>query len=83
MLLVYSSLGIATAILLEAGLSFLGLGVQAPTPSWGNMLEVARNISAMENDLWQWAPAGIAIVISVLAINFVGDGLREALDPRL
>jgi len=82
-LIVNATLGIAAAILLEAGLSFLGLGVQPPTPSWGNMLEVARNISAMENDLWQWAPAGIAIVICVLAINFVGDGLREALDPRL
>jgi peptide/nickel transport system permease protein len=82
-LIVNATLGIAAAILLEAGLSFLGLGVQAPTPSWGNMLEVARNISAMENDLWQWAPAGIGIVISVLAINFIGDGLREALDPRL
>jgi len=82
-LIVNATLGIAAAILLEAGLSFLGLGVQPPTPSWGNMLEVARNISAMENDLWQWAPAGIAIVICVLAINFIGDGLREALDPRL
>jgi peptide/nickel transport system permease protein len=82
-LIVNATLGIAAAILLEAGLSFLGLGVQAPTPSWGNMLEVARNISAMENDLWQWAPAGIAIVLCVLAINFIGDGLREALDPRL
>jgi len=82
-LIVNATLGVAAAILLEAGLSFLGLGVQAPTPSWGNMLEVARNISAMENDLWQWAPAGIAIVVCVLAINFVGDGLREALDPRL
>ncbi len=82
-LIVNATLGVAAAILLEAGLSFLGLGVQAPTPSWGNMLEVARNISAMENDLWQWAPAGIAIVVCVIAINFVGDGLREALDPRL
>lgn len=82
-LIVQASLGVAFAILSEASLSFLGLGVQPPTPSWGNMLEVARNISAMENDLWQWAPAGIAIVICVLAINFIGDGLREALDPRL
>jgi len=82
-LIVNATLGIAAAILLEAGLSFLGLGVQPPTPSWGNMLNVARNISTLENDLWQWAPAGIAIVLCVLAINFVGDGLREALDPRL
>ncbi len=82
-LIVHATLGIAAAIQLEAGLSFLGLGVQPPTPSWGNMLNVARNISTLENDLWQWAPAGIAIVLCVLAINFIGDGLREALDPRL
>lgn len=82
-LIVNATLGIAAAILLEAGLSFLGLGVQPPTPSWGNMLNVARNISSLEGDLWQWAPAGIAIVLCVLAINFIGDGLREALDPRL
>jgi peptide/nickel transport system permease protein len=82
-LLVYSSLGIATAILLEAGLSFLGLGVQPPTSSWGNMLNVARNVSVLENEPWTWLPAGLAIVASVLAVNFVGDGLRDALDPRL
>jgi peptide/nickel transport system permease protein len=82
-LIVYSSLGVATAILLEAGLSFLGLGVQPPTSSWGNMLNVARNVSVMEGQPWQWLPAGGAIVITVLAVNFVGDGLRDALDPRL
>ena len=82
-LVVYASLGIATAILLEAGLSFLGLGVQQPTPSWGNMLNVARNVSVLEQYPWQWLPAGIAIVITVLAVNFVGDGLRDALDPRM
>jgi peptide/nickel transport system permease protein len=82
-LIVYSSLGIATAILLEAGLSFLGLGVQPPTPSWGNMLNVARNVSVLEQYPWQWLPAGIAIVVTVLSVNFVGDGLRDALDPRM
>ncbi len=83
MLLVYTSLGIATAILLEAGLSFLGLGVQPPTSSWGNMLNVARNVSVLEGQPWQWLPAGGAIVLTVLAFNFVGDGLRDALDPRV
>jgi len=82
-LIVYASLGIATAILLEAGLSFLGLGVQPPTPSWGNMLNVARNVSVLEHHPWQWMPAGVAIVLTVLAVNFVGDGLRDALDPRM
>ena len=82
-LIVYSSLGIATVILLEAGLSFLGLGVQPPTPSWGNMLNVARNVAILEQYPWQWLPAGIAIVITVLCVNFIGDGLRDALDPRM
>lgn len=82
-LIVYSSLGVATAILLEAGLSFLGLGVQPPTSSWGNMLNVAQNVSVLEGQPWQWLPAGAAIVLAVLAVNFVGDGLRDAFDPRL
>jgi len=81
-LIVYASLGIATAILLEAGISFLGAGVQPPTPSWGNMLNVARNVSVLEQYPWQWLPAGIAIVLTVLAVNFIGDGLRDAFDPR-
>jgi peptide/nickel transport system permease protein len=81
-MIVYVSLGVATAILLEAGLSFLGLGVQPPTSSWGNMLNVARNVNVLENFPWQWMPAGAAIVITVLAVNFIGDGLRDAFDPR-
>lgn len=82
-MIVYSSLGIANAILLEAGMSFLGVGVQPPTPSWGNMLNVARNISVLEGAPWQWMPAGVAIVLTVLAVNFIGDGTRDALDPRM
>ncbi|CAN5556459.1 ABC transporter permease subunit [soil metagenome] len=82
-IVVYSTLGIAIAILLEAGLSFLGLGVQQPTPSWGNMLNVARNISVLESAPWLWIPAGVAIVLTVLAVNLIGDGLRDALDPRM
>ncbi|GAB4427200.1 MAG: ABC transporter permease [Chloroflexi bacterium OHK40] len=81
-LLVYASLGVATAVLLEAGLSYLGLGVQPPTPSWGNMLNTARSISTMEQTPWQWIPPGICTVLFVLAVNFVGDGIRDAIDPR-
>ena len=80
---VAASFGIAGAILTEAGLSFLGLGVQVPTPSWGNMLNEARNISIIEDMLWFWLPPGLMITICVLAINFIGDGLRDALDPRM
>jgi peptide/nickel transport system permease protein len=80
---VAASFGIAGAILTEAGLSFLGLGVQVPTPSWGNMLNEARNISIIEDMPWFWVPPGLMITICVLAINFIGDGLRDALDPRM
>lgn len=81
-LIVYASLGVASAILLEAGISFLGAGVQPPTPSWGNLLNVARNVSVLENDPWLWMPAGVAVVLTVLSVNFIGDGLRDAFDPR-
>jgi len=82
-LVVYASFGVVNAILLEAGLSFLGLGVQPPTASWGNMINVARNLQVLEQQPWLWVPAGVAIVLTVLACNFIGDGLRDALDPRM
>ncbi len=71
------------AILLEAALSFLGLGVQAPTPSWGGMLRDAQTLSTLETQPWMWVPPGMMIILAVLSINFIGDGLRDALDPRL
>ena len=74
--------GVATAILLEASLSFLGLGVQAPTPSWGNMLRDAQSLNILEGMPWIWLPPGLMIALAVLSINFIGDGLRDALDPR-
>lgn len=80
--LVYASFAVATAVLLEAGLSYLGLGVQPPTPSWGNMLNTARSISTMERAVWQWLPPAVTTVLFVLAVNFVGDGIRDALDPQ-
>lgn len=81
-LLVYASLGVAVVVLTEAGLSYLGLGIQPPTPSWGNLLNDARNVSTFERQAWQWAPAGALTVLFVLAVNFVGDGLRDAFDPK-
>lgn len=81
-LVVYAALQIAAAILLEAGLSFLGLGVPPPQASWGNMLNAARSPAVLEQYPWQWLVPGAALVITVLAINFVGDGLRDAFDPR-
>ncbi|HAL62549.1 MAG TPA: peptide ABC transporter permease [Chloroflexi bacterium] len=80
---VAATFGVATAILMEAALSFLGLGVQIPTPSWGNMLQEAQTLTILEQQPWRWVPPGVMIVISVLSINFIGDGLRDALDPRM
>jgi len=81
-LTVVATFGVANAILLEAGLSFLGLGVQAPEPSLGNMILEARDGVVLKSLPWIWLPPGILISVTVLAVNFVGDGLRDALDPR-
>ncbi|MFC5846307.1 ABC transporter permease [Aminobacter ciceronei] len=81
-LVVYATLQVANAILLEAGLSFLGLGVPPPAASWGNMLNAARSTAVLEQFPWQWLFPGAALVLVVLAINFIGDGLRDAFDPR-
>jgi peptide/nickel transport system permease protein len=81
-LTVAGSLGIAGAILTEAGLSFLGLGVVQPTPSWGSMLNDARNPATLTTQPWLWLAPGIAISLAVLAANFIGDGLRDAFDVR-
>ncbi|WP_069882040.1 ABC transporter permease [Bosea sp. BIWAKO-01] len=81
-LVVYATLQVANAILLEAGLSFLGMGIVPPEASWGNMLRAARSTVVLELHPWQWMPAGAALVATVLAINFIGDGLRDAFDPR-
>lgn len=82
-LIVQATLDIAIIILTEAALSFLGLGVREPEPTWGNMLTVAQSIAVLREHPEQWIPPGVAIFLSVVGINFVGDGLRDALDPRL
>jgi peptide/nickel transport system permease protein len=82
-LLVAATLGVAGAIISEAGLSFLGFGVQQPIASWGNMLSVAISARVLALQPWLWIPPGLVIFISVLAVNLLGDGLRDALDPRM
>ena len=77
---IMATLWVATSIRIEAGLSFLGLGVQPPTPSWGNMLKAGMNRILMAP--WMAIYPGIAIVISVLAFNLIGDGIRDFLDPK-
>ncbi|HEX5727202.1 MAG TPA: oligopeptide ABC transporter permease [Longimicrobiaceae bacterium] len=79
--IVSATLGIGQTILTEASLSFLGLGVQPPTPSWGNMVSDGRD--ALITAWWIATFPGIAIVVTVIAFNLLGDGLRDALDPRL
>ena len=79
-LLVQSTLIVAQAIIAEASLSFLGLGQQPPSPSWGSMLNVAKNY--MEQAPWMAVWPGLAIFVAVLGFNLMGDGLRDALDPR-
>lgn len=81
-LTVVATILVAQAILLEAGLSFLGLGVPPPTASWGNMLNEAQSFTVLQSMPWLWIPAGCAIAITVLSVNFIGDGLRDASDPR-
>jgi peptide/nickel transport system permease protein len=80
-ILVSATLGVAGAILTESGLSFLGLGVQPPTPSWGNLLIDGK--ANIEIAWWLSAFPGLAILLTVLAYNLLGEGLRDALDPRL
>ena len=79
-IIVSSTLGISAAILSESYVSFLGLGVQTPTASWGNMLDTA--VKYVQTAPWLWFFPGLFILLTVLCINFVGDGLRDALDPR-
>src|SRR5437762_2493827 len=81
-LIVQASLGMAGAVLSEASLSFLGLGVPPPAPSWGVMIEEARDLSTLQAAPHALIFPGVAIALTVLAFNFIGDGLREYLDPR-
>ncbi len=80
-LLVQASIAFSEAVLTESALSFLGLGVQPPTPSWGAMLDTGRKF--LSQTAWYAFSAGAAIFLAVLSLNLIGDGLRDALDPRL
>lgn len=81
--IVYATLGMASVILTETSLSFLGLGVSPPTPTWGNLIQEARNLLVIQSKWWYWVPPGLAIFISVMCFNLVGDGLRDAIDPKM
>ena len=82
-LIVQMTLSLGSMILYEATLSYLNLGVKAPYAAWGSMINIiSTNTDVLQNHLYVWVPAGICIVIAVLGFNFVGDGLRDALDPK-
>jgi peptide/nickel transport system permease protein len=80
-IIVQFTVSLAYAILVEASLSFLGLGVQPPTPSWGNMLSTGKPL--LEVSPWPSLVPGFALFVTVLGFNLLGDGLRDSLDPRL
>ena len=81
-ILVYATSVLALSMLDEAALSFLGMGVQPPTASLGNMLNGAQSLTVLTKQPWLWIPSGLMIVVLVIAINFIGDALRDALDPN-
>ena len=80
-IIVGATLGVGTAIIIESSLSFLGLGVQPPTPTWGNML--MDSLAAKSTRPWLTLFPGLAILVVVLAVNFIGDALHDALDPTV
>ena len=82
-LIVTATMGLGSTIITEATLSFLGLGVRFPFASWGNIINDVNDINVLTNYLFVWIPAGVCIVLTVLAFNLVGDGLRDAFDPKM
>jgi len=82
LIIVNITLGYASALLIEAGLSFLGFGVQEPTPSWGNMLTSAQDSTVIQFFWWRWVIPALFVAGAALFINLLGDALREAMDPR-
>jgi peptide/nickel transport system permease protein len=83
LLIINATMGLGGIIITEATLSFLGLGVKYPLSSWGSMSSSATDINVMQYYPWAWLPAGLLIFITVLGFNFVGDGLRDAFDPKM
>ncbi len=82
-LIVFASMGLGDVILAEATLSFLGLGIKYPAASWGSIINAVNDSYVMSNYVFVWLPAGLFILLTVLAFNFIGDGLRDAFDPKM
>jgi len=73
---------LASSMLTESALSFIGFGVSEPTPTWGNMLVGSNNSIVLRDQWWRWVFPAVALVTTAISINLIGDGLREATDPR-
>ncbi len=76
------TLHLGMGILIESGLSFLGVGIQPPTASWGNIINAAQQLMVLRNCPWLWLPPGICLILFIVCINIVGEGLRAAFDPK-
>jgi peptide/nickel transport system permease protein len=72
-----------SAILQESGLSFLGAGIRPPQASWGGIISAAQDLSVLTRMPWVWAPSGVLILLTVISFHFVGEGMRDALDPKM
>jgi peptide/nickel transport system permease protein len=82
-LIVFCTMGLGSTIITEATLSFLGLGVKFPFASWGNIINDVNDTFVLTEYLFIWVPAGVCLLLTVLAFNLVGDGLRDAFDPKM
>ncbi|MGL5354715.1 MAG: ABC transporter permease, partial [Clostridium sp.] len=82
-IIVAATLGIGSAIMTESALSYLGMGVAPPNASWGNLIQTVNNFTDLMERPWLWIPPGVCIFLTVMSINLLGDGLRDALDPKL
>ena len=81
-IIVQATITFATMIVAETGLSFLGFGVPQEIPSWGNMLNSANEPDVLQFKLWIWVPPALIITITILSINFIGEGLKDAFNPK-
>lgn len=81
-IIVQATILFASMIVAETGLSFLGFGVPSETPSWGNMLSFANEPDVLQDKPWIWIPPALAVTLTILSINFIGEGLKDALNPK-
>jgi peptide/nickel transport system permease protein len=81
-IIVHATFSISSCIMLEASLSFLGMGIQPPIPSWGNMLNSAQSLAVLMNQPWVWVPPGVLIFLTIFSIDSVAEGLKDVLDPQ-